>query len=68
MYFIIIFSGILFFVGYNLVSVIFRGFGDLVILFYFLIIVIILNIVLDLIFIVVLRMGVEGVVFVIIMV
>ncbi|EGT3875024.1 MATE family efflux transporter [Clostridioides difficile] len=61
LYLTIIFSGILFSAGYNSVSAILRGLGDSVTPLYFLIIATILNIVLDLTFIVVLRMGVEGV-------
>ncbi|HBG5359122.1 TPA: MATE family efflux transporter [Clostridioides difficile] len=61
LYLTIIFSGILFSAGYNSVSAILRGLGDSVTSLYFLIIATILNIVLDLTFIVVLRMGVEGV-------
>ena len=61
LYLTIIFSGILFSAGYNSVSSILRGLGDSVTPLYFLIIATILNIVLDLTFIVVLRMGVEGV-------
>ncbi|MCC0684588.1 MATE family efflux transporter [Clostridioides sp. ZZV15-6383] len=61
LYLNIIFSGILFSAGYNSVSAILRGLGDSVTPLYFLIIATILNIVLDLTFIVVLRMGVEGV-------
>ncbi|HBF6012185.1 TPA: MATE family efflux transporter [Clostridioides difficile] len=61
LYLTIIFSGILFSAGYNSVSAILRGLGDSVTPLYFLIIPTILNIVLDLTFIVVLRMGVEGV-------
>ncbi|HBF0941692.1 TPA: MATE family efflux transporter [Clostridioides difficile] len=61
LYLAIIFSGILFSAGYNSVSAILRGLGDSVTPLYFLIIATILNIVLDLTFIVVLRMGVEGV-------
>ncbi|HBG1029960.1 TPA: MATE family efflux transporter [Clostridioides difficile] len=61
LYLTIIFSGILFSAGYNSVSAILRGLGDSVTPLYFLIITTILNIVLDLTFIVVLRMGVEGV-------
>ena len=61
LYLTIIFSGILFSAGYNSVSAILRGLGDSVTPLYFLIIATILNTVLDLTFIVVLRMGVEGV-------
>ncbi|AXU28108.1 UNVERIFIED_CONTAM: MATE family efflux transporter [Clostridioides difficile] len=61
LYLTIIFSGILFSAGYNSVSAILRGLGDSVTPLYFLIIATILNIVLDLTFIVVLRMGVDGV-------
>lgn len=61
LYLTIIFGGILFSAGYNSVSAILRGLGDSVTPLYFLIIATILNIVLDLTFIVVLRMGVEGV-------
>ncbi|EMY9856700.1 MATE family efflux transporter [Clostridioides difficile] len=61
LYLTIIFSGILFSAGYNSVSAILRGLGDSVTPLYFVIIATILNIVLDLTFIVVLRMGVEGV-------
>ncbi|HBF9827645.1 TPA: MATE family efflux transporter [Clostridioides difficile] len=61
LYLTIIFSGILFSAGYNSVSAILRGLGDSLTPLYFLIIATILNIVLDLTFIVVLRMGVEGV-------
>ncbi|MGX9756183.1 MATE family efflux transporter [Clostridioides difficile] len=61
LYLTIIFSGILFSAGYNSVSAILRGLGDSVTPLYFLIIATILNIVLDLTFIVVLKMGVEGV-------
>ncbi|EMJ6826417.1 TPA: MATE family efflux transporter [Clostridioides difficile] len=61
LYLTIIFSGILFSAGYNSVSAILRGLGDSITPLYFLIIATILNIVLDLTFIVVLRMGVEGV-------
>ncbi|MCC0702148.1 MATE family efflux transporter [Clostridioides sp. ES-S-0049-02] len=61
LYLTIIFGGILFSAGYNSVSAILRGLGDSVTPLYFLIIATILNIVLDLIFIVVLKMGVEGV-------
>ncbi|HBG0678932.1 MATE family efflux transporter [Clostridioides difficile] len=61
LYLTIIFSGILFSAEYNSVSAILRGLGDSVTPLYFLIIATILNIVLDLTFIVVLRMGVEGV-------
>ncbi|HFL2569510.1 TPA: MATE family efflux transporter [Clostridioides difficile] len=61
LYLTIIFSVILFSAGYNSVSAILRGLGDSVTPLYFLIIATILNIVLDLTFIVVLRMGVEGV-------
>ncbi|MDV9594762.1 MATE family efflux transporter [Clostridioides difficile] len=61
LYLTIIFSGILFSAGYNSVSAILRGLGDSVTPLYFLIIATILNIVLNLTFIVVLRMGVEGV-------
>ncbi|HDF2432217.1 TPA: MATE family efflux transporter [Clostridioides difficile] len=61
LYLTIIFSGILFSAGYNSVSAILIGLGDSVTPLYFLIIATILNIVLDLTFIVVLRMGVEGV-------
>ncbi|HEK8934756.1 TPA: MATE family efflux transporter [Clostridioides difficile] len=61
LYLTIIFSGILFSAGYNSVSAILRGLGGSVTPLYFLIIATILNIVLDLTFIVVLRMGVEGV-------
>ncbi|MCC0636322.1 MULTISPECIES: MATE family efflux transporter [unclassified Clostridioides] len=61
LYLTIIFGGILFSAGYNSVSAILRGLGDSVTPLYFLIIATILNIVLDLTFIVVLKMGVEGV-------
>ncbi|MCC0781905.1 MATE family efflux transporter [Clostridioides sp. ES-S-0108-01] len=61
LYLTIIFGGILFSAGYNSVSAILRGLGDSVTPLYFLIIATILNIVLDLAFIVVLKMGVEGV-------
>ncbi|HBE9436175.1 drug/sodium antiporter, MATE family [Clostridioides difficile] len=61
LYLTIIFSGILFSAGYNSVSAILRGLGDSITPLYFLIIATILNIVLDLTFIVVLKMGVEGV-------
>ncbi|HEF0289131.1 TPA: MATE family efflux transporter [Clostridioides difficile] len=61
LYLTIIFGGILFSAGYNSVSAILRGLGDSITPLYFLIIATILNIVLDLTFIVVLKMGVEGV-------
>ncbi|VIF96804.1 drug/sodium antiporter, MATE family [Clostridioides difficile] len=61
LYLTIIFCGILFSAGYNSVSAILRGLGDSITPLYFLIIATILNIVLDLTFIVVLKMGVEGV-------
>lgn len=60
-YLIVIFSGTLFSSGYNSVSSILRGLGDSTTPLYFLIISAVLNIVLDIVFIINFKMGVEGV-------
>ncbi len=61
LYLNIIFGGLIFSAGYNTVSSILRGLGDSKTPLYFLIISTIINIVLDIIFIVVFNMGVEAV-------
>ena len=61
LYLIIIFAGTIFSVGYNCVTAILRGLGDSVTPLYFLILATILNIILDVVFIINLKMGVEGV-------
>lgn len=61
LYLIVIFAGTLFSVGYNSISAILRGLGDSITPLYFLIIATILNIILDIIFIINFNMGVEGV-------
>ncbi|RDY26513.1 MATE family efflux transporter [Romboutsia weinsteinii] len=60
-YLIVIFVGTLFSVGYNSVTAILRGLGDSTTPLYFLILSTILNIILDVVFIINLKMGVEGV-------
>lgn len=60
LYLIVIFSGTFFSSGYNSVSAILRGLGDSKTSLYFLIIATILNIILDALFIIVFKMGVEG--------
>ena len=60
-YLIIIFGGTLFSAGYNSVSSILRGLGDSTTPLYFLIIATILNIILDMVFIINFNMGVKGV-------
>lgn len=60
-YLIVIFSGTFFSSGYNSVSAILRGLGDSKTPLYFLIISTILNIILDVVFIINFKMGVEGV-------
>lgn len=61
LYLIVIFSGTFFSSGYNSVSAILRGLGDSKTPLYFLMIATILNIILDALFIIVFKMGVEGV-------
>ena len=61
LYLMVIFSGTLFSSGYNSVSAILRGLGDSTTPLYFLIISTILNIFLDIVFIINFKMGVEGV-------
>lgn len=56
----IIFAGILFSSGYNLITAVLRGLGDSLTPLYFLIISTLINIVLDIVFIVNMKMGVEG--------
>lgn len=63
LYLTIIFAGIFFSAGYNFISSVLMGLGDSVTPLYFLIFASILNILLDLAFIVKLGMGVEGVAF-----
>ena len=63
LYLTIIFAGIFFSAGYNFISSVLMGLGDSVTPLYFLIFASILNILLDLVFIVKLGMGVEGVAF-----
>lgn len=60
LYLIVIFSGTFFSSGYNSVSAILRGLGDSKTSLYFLIIATILNIILDALFIIIFKMGVEG--------
>lgn len=60
LYLIIIFCGTLFSAGYNTITAILRGLGDSTNPLIFLIIATILNIVLDIVFIMGLKMGVEG--------
>lgn len=60
LYLIVIFSGTLFSSGYNSVSAILRGLGDSKTPLFFLIIATILNIILDALFIIIFKMGVEG--------
>lgn len=59
-YLIIIFAGTIFSAGYNSISAILRGLGDSKNPLYFLIIATILNIILDIIFIIYLNMGISG--------
>lgn len=59
-YLIIIFAGTIFSAGYNSISAILRGLGDSKNPLYFLIIATILNIILDIIFIIYFKMGVSG--------
>lgn len=61
LYLIVIFAGTLFSVGYNSISAILRGLGDSITPLYFLVIATILNIILDIVFIINFNMGVEGV-------
>lgn len=61
LYLIVIFGGTLFSAGYNSVSAILRGLGDSTTPLYFLIIATVLNIILDVLFIIKFNMGVEGV-------
>ncbi|MGX4599924.1 MATE family efflux transporter [Faecalimicrobium sp. JNUCC 81] len=61
LYLIVIFLGTLFSAGYNSVSAILRGLGDSTTPLYFLIIATVLNILLDILFIIKFNMGVEGV-------
>lgn len=63
LYLTIIFAGIFFSAGYNFISSVLMGLGDSITPLYFLIFASILNILLDLVFIVKLGMGVEGVAF-----
>ncbi|CEK34087.1 drug/sodium antiporter [[Clostridium] sordellii] len=60
-YLIIIFTGTLFSTGYNSICAILRGLGDSTNPLYFLIIATILNIILDIVFIIYFNMGVNGV-------
>ncbi|MEF9990877.1 MAG: MATE family efflux transporter [Romboutsia sp.] len=60
-YLMVIFSGTLFSSGYNSISSILRGLGDSTTPLYFLVISTILNIILDIVFIINFNMGVEGV-------
>ncbi len=60
-YLVIIFAGTLFSTGYNSVCAILRGLGDSTNPLYFLIIATILNIILDIVFIIYFNMGVNGV-------
>ncbi|MEG2786322.1 MAG: MATE family efflux transporter [Romboutsia sp.] len=60
-YLTIIFLGTLFSAGYNSVSAILRGLGDSTTPLYFLIIATVLNIILDMLFIIKFDMGIEGV-------
>ncbi|MGL5330211.1 MAG: MATE family efflux transporter [Peptostreptococcaceae bacterium] len=60
-YLTVIFAGTLFSTGYNCVCAILRGLGDSITPLYFLIIATILNIILDVIFIIKFNMNVEGV-------
>ncbi len=62
-YLMVIFSGTIFTAGYNSISAILRGLGDSKTPLYFLILATVLNIVLDIVFIVVFKIGVEGVAF-----
>lgn len=61
LYLRIIFLGTIFSVGYNSVTSILRGLGDSKTPLYFLITATVLNIILDVVFIIVFKMGVEGV-------
>lgn len=60
-YLMIIFGGIIFSAGYNTISSILRGLGDSVNPLIFLIIATVINIILDIVFVVVGKMGVNGV-------
>lgn len=68
MFILIILLGIFVFVSFNLFFNVICVFGDSCILLFFLIIVVIINVVFDLIFIIYFGMGVEGVVIVIVIV
>lgn len=57
----IVFAGVLFSAGYNSISSILRGLGDSTTPLYFLIIATIINIILDIVFIIYFNMGVNGV-------
>ena len=57
----IVFAGVLFSAGYNSISAILRGLGDSTTPLYFLIIATVINIILDVVFIIYLNMGVNGV-------
>ncbi len=59
-YLVIMFAGMVFLFGYNTVSAILRGLGDSKNPLYFLIVATILNVILDLVFVMVLRWGVAG--------
>lgn len=57
----IVFAGVLFSAGYNSISAILRGLGDSTTPLYFLIIATVINIILDVVFIIYFNMGVNGV-------
>ena len=60
MYLTVIFLGTLFSAGYNAISSLLRGLGDSKNPLYFLIVATVLNIILDIVFIIIFKMGVEG--------